>query len=317
MNLLIRTAFQQLAGTRLTILIFHRVLSSPDSLFPDEPDASRFDEIMSWIKSWFNVLPLEVAAQALKTGTLPQRAAAITFDDGYADNHDVALPILRKHGLPCTFFIATGFLDGGRMWNDTIIESVRNSPMPVLDLRLLNLGCYNIETIAQKQSAIKQIISQIKYSSLAEREEKADQISEIAVVHLPSDLMMTSKQVVALHDAGMQIGAHTVSHPILARTDITTVRKEISASKEKLEALLGNPILTFAYPNGKPGQDYFREHTGVVRDLGFSAAVSTSWGAASTSSDLLQLPRFTPWSRRRANAALQFARNFYTTEDRV
>ncbi|MDP1007558.1 polysaccharide deacetylase family protein, partial [Klebsiella pneumoniae] len=85
-----------------------------DPLFPDEIDAARFDAILGWLRSWFNVLPLDEAAQRLKDGSLPARAAALSFDDGYADNHDIALPLLQKHGLPCSFFIATGFLDGGR-----------------------------------------------------------------------------------------------------------------------------------------------------------------------------------------------------------
>ena len=110
---------------RLSILIFHRVLSMPDPLFPDEMHAQRFNEVCGWLKSWFNVLPLDKAVGHLKAGTLPCRAACITFDDGYSDNYHIAMPILQQHGLPCTFFIATGFMDGGCMWNDTIIEAVR------------------------------------------------------------------------------------------------------------------------------------------------------------------------------------------------
>ena len=71
----------------------------------------------------------------LQQGRLPPRALAITFDDGYADNRTVAAPLLERHGLPCTFFVATGFLDGGRMWNDTLIETVRRAPGQTLDLR--------------------------------------------------------------------------------------------------------------------------------------------------------------------------------------
>ncbi|MCU0943281.1 MAG: polysaccharide deacetylase family protein, partial [Hydrogenophaga sp.] len=111
------------ASARLSVLIFHRVLAQPDPLFPGVPDVRRFDEVCRWLARWFRVMPLDEAVRALKRGNLPARAAAITFDDGYADNHDQALPVLRAHGLPATFFVATGFLDGGRMWNDTLIES--------------------------------------------------------------------------------------------------------------------------------------------------------------------------------------------------
>src|SRR3990167_7749886 len=94
------------AKARLSILIFHRVLPEPDPLFPQEMHARQFDAVCGWLAHWFNILPLDRAVQLLDTGTLPARAACITFDDGYADNHDVALPILLHHGLNATFFIA-------------------------------------------------------------------------------------------------------------------------------------------------------------------------------------------------------------------
>ena len=126
---MIRTAARWLSpgGTRarLSILIYHRVLPEPDGLFPDVPDLKRFEQELHWISRWFHVLPLDEAAARLEAGSLPPRAAAITFDDGYADNATVALPALQRAGLSATFFIATSFLDGGRMWNDTVIESVR------------------------------------------------------------------------------------------------------------------------------------------------------------------------------------------------
>ena len=134
---ILKTAFQLASSTgdpKLSILIFHRVLPETDPLFPDEPDARRFDQVMGWVKTWFNVMPLDAAVDALKKRNLPARAMAITFDDGYADNRTTALPILKRHGLSATFFIATGYLNGGRMWNDTVIESIRKSQAKSLEL---------------------------------------------------------------------------------------------------------------------------------------------------------------------------------------
>lgn len=300
-----------LAG-KLSILIFHRVLPTIDPLFPNEPDAVRFDQMMGWIKSWFNVLPLDQAAAHLKSGTLPARAAAITFDDGYADNRTVALPILKKHGLPATFFIATGFLDGGRMWNDTVIEAVRLADAPSLDLQALNLGIHENSTTVDKRRAIESIIGQLKYLPLAERIANSEQVAMTLGCVPPSNLMMTSGQVGELRAAGMQIGGHTVSHPILARLDQFNAWQEITAGKTHLEDILGESIQLFAYPNGKPGQDYLPEHSEMVRELGFTAAVSTAWGTAGTHSDIFQLPRFTPWDRRRIIFGLRMLKNnFY------
>ncbi|WP_343623479.1 polysaccharide deacetylase family protein [Roseateles puraquae] len=304
------------AGARLNVLIFHRVLAQPDPLFPDEVDAARFDEILGWVKSWFNVLPLDEAARRLADGSLPARAAVLTFDDGYADNHDIALPLLRRHGLPCSFFVATGFLDGGRMWNDTLIESIRRSALPTLDLRGLqdgrgdDLGQHVLGDTAHRRAAIAALIGRVKYLPPEPRLACVNAIATRAEVAPPDDLMMTGAQVRALRAAGMQIGAHTVSHPILATLQPQQAADEIARSRDVLQALLGEKVGLFAYPNGKPGSDYLPDvHPGIVRELGFDAAVSTRWAAARRGDDIFQIPRFTPWDRSRLKFGLRLLRN--------
>jgi peptidoglycan/xylan/chitin deacetylase (PgdA/CDA1 family) len=303
------------AGPRagLSILIFHRVLPEPDPLFPGEVDAARFDLLLSWLRDWFNVLPLAEAVARLRQGNLPARAAAITFDDGYADNHEVALPILRRQGLSATFFIAVGFLDGGRMFNDTVIETVRRCAHPALDLTRLDLGQHDLRSIEAKRQAIPALLRQIKYQPLAQRLETVSAMAEIAQVALPDDLMMTAQQVKALHEAGMGIGAHTVHHPILARLEPGESEREMADSRDSLQRLLSAPVTLLAYPNGQPETDYRREHVAMARRLGFQAAVSTAWGVARGNSDLFQLPRFTPWERPRWRFGLSLLRNYGRT----
>lgn len=312
--MLFRTAFTLAspAGRRagLSILIFHRVLPEPDPLFPGEADARRFDVLMGRLKDWFNVLPLEDAVERLSRGSLPARAAAITFDDGYADNHEVALPILQRHGLSATFFIAVGFLNGGRMFNDTVIETVRRCAQPALDLTRLDLGQHDLRSIEARRQAIPALLNQIKYQPLAQRLDTVRTMAEIARVALPDDLMMTAQQVKGLRAAGMGIGAHTVHHPILARLESGAAEREIADSRDFLQGLLGEPVTLFAYPNGKPETDYRHEHVGMARRLGFKAAVSTAWGVARRDSDLFQLPRFTPWERSRWRFGLSLLRNY-------
>lgn len=284
---------------RLSIFIFHRVLSQMDPLFPGEQDARRFNEILSWVARWFQVIPLDEAVLRLGSGTLPARAAAITFDDGYADNHEVALPILQRHGLRATFFIATSFLDGGRMWNDTIIETIRGSTTPLLDFSSLGLGQYPVSTMVEKRATIAALIDQVKYRQAADRISITEQIARLAQAQLPHNLMMTAQEVKAMRRAGMQIGAHTVSHPILAQLTDEQARQEIGDSKIFLERLLGERVGLFAYPNGRPGKDYSSQTVSVVRSLGFDAAVSTQWGTSGTGDDLFQIRRFTPWDKTR------------------
>jgi peptidoglycan/xylan/chitin deacetylase (PgdA/CDA1 family) len=293
----------------LSILIYHRVLPARDALFPAEVDSVAFDHQIGMLRSMFNVISLLDAVRHLAAGTLPPRAACITFDDGYADNAEVALPILQRQGVQATFFVATGFLDGGRMWNDTVIELVRNAPAGVIDSTSLGLGSHAVDTIAQRRQAIGALIGQLKYLPMDARLEQVNRLVGLVDVPLSNQLMMSSAQVRQLRDAGMEIGGHTVHHPILAKLDDPQARTEIRDGKLALEAITGHPVRLFAYPNGKPGADYQAAHVAMVRELGFEGAVSTSPGAGKNQTDPFQLPRFTPWDRQPARFALRLARN--------
>lgn len=292
----------------LSVMIFHRVLPEPDPIFPDEPDATRFAEILGWVGRAFDVLPLDRAVAALQAGKLPPRALAITFDDGYADNYTVALPVLQRFGMHATFFVASGFVDGGRMWNDTVIEAIRACRVAEVDLTLLGLGRHELSSPAARRQAIDQLLPQIKYLAPEERLACVGRIAESCEAAPPDDLMMTSSQLRALHGAGMTIGGHTRSHPILARL-ADGDHAEIEGGKADLEAILGSRLSLFAYPNGKPGTDYLACHAGMARDAGYAAAVTTAPGVARQGSDVFQLPRFTPWDRTALRFGLRMVAN--------
>lgn len=300
---------------RLSTLIFHRVLPEPDPLFPDETDVVRFDGICRWIKAWFNVLPFDEAVLRLGRRELPERAMTITFDDGYADNHDLAMPTLAKYGLPATFFIATGFLDGGRMWNDTVIESIRRCSGPALDLTKLGmdtLGVFDLATLAQRRQAIDVALRAIKYLPADERSNVAQRIALLAGVQPRHDFMMTSEHIRALRHAGMQVGAHTVSHPILAGLCDASARAEMAQSKQHLERILDESVTTFAYPNGRPGVDFTDRSVQIAREVGFKAAVSTAKGVAHASTNPFRIPRYTPWDRSKMRFGARLATNLWT-----
>lgn len=298
---------------RLSIFIFHRVLPQVDPLFPGEQTIARFNDTLSWIAQLFQVIPLDKAVTQLANGTLPARSAAITFDDGYADNATNALPVLQAHGITATFFVATSFLDGGRMWNDSVIEVVRGYRCKVLNLSDIGLGTHCLETLAQRRTAIDLLLGQIKYLGPQERQQAVAQLIEIAGAGstLPNNLMMRSEQVQAMQKAGMQIGAHTCSHPILAKIPDEQAEVEITTSKIRLESLLDQRVDLFAYPNGKPEVDYFDRHVKMVREAGFVAAVSTAPGVALQPADAYQLPRFTPWDRTRFRFGIRTLANLY------
>lgn len=296
---------------RLSIFYFHRVLPEIDPMLPDEPDVQRFGQTVGWIASWFRVIALSEAIARLKSGTLPSRAAAITFDDGYADNYTQALPVLRSHGLTATFFIATGFIERGRMWNDTVIEAIRRTSHESLDLSGLGLGRFALRSVDQRRAVADSLLHKIKHLEHQQRTEVVGAIEVACAATLPMDLMLSGEEIRGLSSAGMEVGAHTHTHPILTRLDDASARKEISSSRELLRDLTGQTIELFAYPNGLPGRDFDGRHVAMVRDAGFRGAVTTAAGASDKDADCLQLPRFTPWDRTRQRFGIRCLGNYW------
>lgn len=293
---------------RLSILIYHRVMPERDWMRPAEPTAAEFDWQMQLLARHFNVLPLYQAVGLLRAGQLPPRAACVTFDDGFADNATVALPILQRHGLPATVFVASGYLNGGRMWNDTIVEALRIYDQPELDLAEIGLPRYDTSSEILRRKAAYAIIRQGKYLDLARRDDIAACVAA-RVGQLPGDLMLTSAQLRTLHQQGVEIGGHTVSHPILAQLPVERAREQIQQGKAQLEALIDAPLRVFAYPNGRRETDYTEAHVALVKEAGFEVAVATNWGVATSGTDVLQLPRFTPWDKSTPGFLMRMALN--------
>lgn len=281
---------------RLSILIFHRVLKERDWMRPGEPTEAEFAWQMQLLQRYFTVLPLSQAVQMLRENRLPPRAVCVTFDDGYADNATVALPVLQRYGIPATVFVAAGYLNGGRMWNDTVVESLRLYDGDELDLSRLGMPIYPTGTDELRRKAAYGIISERKYMEPSLREEIANHVAQLTA-SLPDKLMLTTEQLLTLHQQGVEIGGHTFSHPILCSLPPEQAREEILRGKTELESIIGEPLRLFAYPNGRPGKDYNQEHVAIVKQAGFDAAVATSWGVSSAKSDFFQLPRFTPWDK--------------------
>jgi len=197
------------------------------------------------------------------------------------------------------------------MWNDTVIESLRRTNNKRLDLSDYGLGDFEIDS--DRVGVLNKVLNTLKYLPLDERSTLVEDLPSILGVAKPSGLMMMDDQLKTLYKKGMGIGGHTVNHPILAKLDTQQARQEIKDGKQYLEEVLGERITLFAYPNGKPGQDYQQEHIDILKDLGFNAAVSTAWGAASEKSDLYQLPRFTPWDKNIPKCLLRLEKMRYSS----
>ena len=297
-----------LVEARLSIVLFHRVLAAPDPMLPDVPDVAWFTQQMDWLRRGFNVLPLRDALDRLYHGKLPAGALCVTFDDGYRDNATNALPVLQRLGVPATFFVTTRYLDGGLMWNDRIIEAVRCWARTDLDLTRYGLNPMKFEH--SRASTAEHLLDRIKYFPYDRREEIATDLYERSGA--PSvQMMLTADDIQRLHQAGMEIGGHTVSHPILTAIDDKHARREIFDNKTTLETIIGTPIKTFAYPNGRPGQDYDARHVALVRESGFAHALTTAPGTAQATTEGWQIPRFTAWDRSHPRYLARMLRNYF------
>lgn len=292
----------------LTILLYHRILPELDPILRAGFHAGIFGRQLDILKRFYRVLPLSEALERLELGRLPGRSVCITFDDGYADNCTVALPMLVERGLHATFFITTGYLDGGIMWNDIVHQCVRQAGSLKPFKPYLPDGERSAMALT-KPEVIEAMQQRLKHEEPGKRQGMAEELAESLGTKIPTDLMMSSEQVRILADAGMEIGAHTLTHPILSRISSDHAWREISDSKRVLEEILGRGVNLFAYPNGVPEEDFSEKHIQMVRNAGFSAAVTTSPGTADKDIDRFQLPRYAPWSIRTGRFIVHHWRN--------
>lgn len=311
-----RLAFKLAGGfqARVSMVLFHRVLAAPDTLLKHEPDIAYFESQIRWLRDSFNILTVREAARRLYDGSLEPGTLCVTFDDGYRDNALNALPILQRLKVPATFFVTTAYTGGGLMWNDRVVEAVRRWAHTTMDLEDLNLGRHALTD--DRSPVLDALLGQMKYLPYEQRDALASALIGRATAP-PERMMMDEDEIRRLHAAGMEIGGHTVSHPILSALDDAAAAREIVDNKTRLEQIIGEPIVTFAYPNGRPQRDYQTRHLSILRDCGYRYAVTTSPGTASRRSDPLQMPRFTPWDRSRSKYLARMLRNCFVPATEV
>lgn len=295
-------------SNKLSILIYHQVLAEYDPMRPYELYAGKFTEHLQWLAKSFTLLTLQDAVEKLHNDCLPANAAVITFDDGYENNASVALPLLQKFDSPATFFIASDFLNSGAMWNDKIIEFVRHWPEASFAVDEFNDMLFDTSTIEKRYTSAEALLLKLKYLPFEQRQRIVERLDG----YKPAQgVMMSDEQVRQLDRAGMEIGGHTCSHPILAKLDEPSARQQIVDNKNRLEEIIGHQIYSFAYPNGKPGKDYNDQSVDLVKDAGYRCAVSTHKGVSTKHTDVFQLNRFTPWKTDKLGFLGLLAKNYF------
>lgn len=289
-------------NNRLIVLCFHQVLPAADPFRAGAETAANFERLCRCIARFFRPLSLPDACRRLADGgSLPARAICITLDDGYADNREVAAPILARTGVPATLFVASGYLDGKVMFNDAIIEALRTTRRDGIDLADLGIeleGRRALHDLSARLEVIRELIPVFKRRPLAERDALVQRLETLLAVPAARDLMMTPAAVREVADMGFEIGGHTVNHPILTAIPPTQAREEIARGRHDLEAIIQREVRSFAYPNGRAGEDYAPEHVDIVRESGFDQAVTTNLGSARPEDDRYQLPRRGTWDTR-------------------
>lgn len=294
MHNILSTVNRLFSKNKLSILIYHQVLEKFDNMRPYEVTADVFDWHMSLISRYFTPISLYDAANQLKTNSLPQNAICVTFDDGYLNNLTVAQPILAKYQIPATVYVATAFTEGEDMWNDRVLDlfSTPDVVSLVLEGKTVTLGDWNNRiTIAEQQ------LMRLKYMPIAERLAGVKALYDDNNMPNSTRRMMNAEQVKQLSDSGVEIGGHTVNHPILKVLSSEQQFDEISRCKQQLEDWTGKPVNHFAYPNGSYGKDLTDETVELVKKARYKTAVVTDWGTSCLDDDLFRLKRFTPWDR--------------------
>jgi peptidoglycan/xylan/chitin deacetylase (PgdA/CDA1 family) len=305
-NFIYKTGFTRLGqkfwSKSLTVVNYHRI-DDPDQLGLDSfrPNISAhptaFAQQMDYLGRWFNVVSLKDVVKWLNgEGCLPPYAALITFDDGYLDNYTQAYPILRQCNFPAIIFLTTGHIgtDNPFFW-DLVAYSFYHTGS---DHVLFPNGQERTWTnTTQRDQICKELIESLKVLPDQEKQFWVNRLPEKLGVSIHQNyfrnLMINWDQVREMHKGGIEFGGHTINHPILSRISLEQALIEIEGSKTRIEKELGEPVLSFAYPNGM-SHDLNGKIENLVARAGYRAAFTLQNGPS-----LLREVKQNPYAIRR------------------
>ncbi len=303
------------------ILLYHSIEDAAADPFGMHVSPVHFEEHLAVIRRRCTPLSVGELAQRALNGTMPLRPVALSFDDGYANNAYAALPLLSRHEIPATFFVASGFVDSAdECWWDSLerLLLLPGQLQPELVVRVQetehrwSLGEFarlstddvmqfaawapwQAETPTARHAAFRALIAALQYASTNVRVVAIESLQAQAVEVAPPRSTrrgLASGELRTLAASPLaEIGAHTVSHPSLAALSAAEQEREVVASRAALRAITGQPISSFAYPYGQRA-DYSDRTIETVRDAGFDAACVNEPGYVKRDTDSLQLPRF-------------------------
>jgi peptidoglycan/xylan/chitin deacetylase (PgdA/CDA1 family) len=303
------------------VLLYHRVATMPCDPQWLCVTPQHFAEHLEVLNQFGPTLRMHQLAEARQQGRVPRRTVVVTFDDGYADNLYSALPLLDQRGVPATFFLSSGYLGQEyEFWWDELERLILHPGVLPRTLRVtINATTYEWELGSAAHYGEEAFLQDRSWNAMLPQERTPRQKAYLSLCRLlravppeqrnqvleelrhargaetagrASHRPMSLEEVKTLADSKLaEIGAHTVTHPVLAALPIDRQRDEIGRSKSQLEEILGRPIGSFSYPFGMQ-DDYTSEAIAMVRDSGFACACSNFEGVVDQRTDPYQLPRF-------------------------
>jgi len=314
-----RQAAQQLRSrfdSKALILMYHGVAevgSDPWSLFVTP---QHFAEHLEVLHKHARPMRLRRLTQAFGNVRLASRSVVVTFDDGYANNPHNARPLLERYDVPATIFLTTGYLGGARefWWDELDRLFLQPGMLPeTLELRIqgsphqweLGEAAYSPEATCREYCNWRAweeapTLRHALYASLWQllqplpEDERHSIVAELRAwagavpAARPTHRSLALQEVLALAQGNLvDVGSHTVTHPLFPALSHSMQRGEIQQSKTYLESVLGHPVTSFCYPYGA----YTAETVNLVREAGFACACSTSTGTVGCCTDRWQLPR--------------------------
>jgi peptidoglycan/xylan/chitin deacetylase (PgdA/CDA1 family) len=280
-------------GRPLLVLGWHNV--EPTWCFPAADGAGRRGlwRQLAFLARFANVVPLDEGLQALRAGRpLPPRAVAITFDDGYRDQLDVAVPMLERLRLPATFFLVPGLLDGDdRPWWEVLGWVFARATRQVVAWEGRTLG---LRDDAERRACLVTVGELLKRRDRAAREQAVQElIDRCRPAGSPGDRARFLDWAGAdeLARRGFTTGSHSQHHAILSQESETEQRHDLAGSRKRLEQELDVPVDLLAYPNGTL-LDYDDATMEAARAAGYAYAVTTVTGWNQPVTPRLELRRF-------------------------
>ena len=306
---------------RAVVLTYHRVLPEQefDRSFSTESivvTPHTFRRHLQVLRESFNPLTAEQFSAALASGHWPERACIVTFDDGWLDNLQHALPILEECGVPAVLFIATDYIGTERcFWQETLARylavaaSVPDRSTPLFT----ELGIAHVLKLppAQARPAIRALIDALKSQPQAQIDALLARVHGLIQewqLELPQnhpDRFLTWPQVKQLADSGVvTIASHCCSHTPLTKLDADAVREELQRSRRIIQERIGVDTRDMAYPNG----DHDVNIAAAVRDSGYRTAFTTDRGHVAPAANAFTLKRINIYERGTATTGAFLAR---------